>query len=126
MGKVFRLTFAVLLGALGIVLTKLPTPDPARRPGIAPPRVLYSVHSQHFLIWSMLTLRRWREGSSSHFLSTVCTVQYICLSLLNPHSRESFFGGKKIRPISAYCNLFENLILVRNYKSVNLKLLRNF
>ena len=79
----------LLLSCLGLsalyctVLTKLPTPDPARRPGIAPPRVRYTVSISLFG-QCYITLRQWREGSSSHFLSTVCTVCMInlCFSLL--------------------------------------------
>ena len=39
-------SIAVLFWILGNILY-LPTPDPARRPGITPP-----LYSQHFLIWS--------------------------------------------------------------------------
>ena len=54
MGKVDLLLnrvepFAALFSALGIVhcVQYLPTPDPARQPGIAPP-----LYSQHFLIFA--------------------------------------------------------------------------
>ena len=61
MGKVFRLTreLNLLLSCFWLSALYLPTPFPTRRPDIAPP-----LYSQYFLICSILTLRRWREGST--------------------------------------------------------------